>query len=140
MLTVFTNGCFDVLHAGHIQFLRQCRELGTRLIVGVNTDESVARLKGWHRPVVALADRMVVLRAIRYVDQVVSFSQDTPCELIDELRPDIIAKGPGYSEANMPEAAIVNAYGGRVVILDGPDISTTQLIERIRRAGVEIQV
>lgn len=140
MLTVFTNGCFDVLHAGHIQFLRRCRQLGTRLVVGVNTDESVARLKGPSRPIMMLADRMEILRSLRYVDQIVSFAQDTPCELIDALRPDIIAKGPGYSEGNMPEAEIVKAYGGRVVILDGPNMSTTQLIERIRRAGVEIQV
>lgn len=87
-----------------------------------------------------LADRMEVLRSVRYVDQVVSFAQDTPCELIEQLRPDIIVKGPGYSEANMPEAATVKEYGGRVVILDGPNVSTTQIIERIRRDGAEIQV
>ncbi len=131
---VFTNGCFDVaLHVGHAQFLRRCRELGGKLIVGLNTDESIRRLKGPTRPICTLAERLEVLLACRYVDEVIAFDESTPCELIRRLRPDIIVKGPGYSPENMPEAAVVKGYGGRVVILDGPPVSTTEIMERIRQ-------
>lgn len=134
-MRVFTNGCFDIFHAGHADFLRRCRDLGDRLIVGVNTDDSVARLKGPSRPICRLSDRMAVVKSCRWVDQVVVFDGDTPCDLVRAFQPDIIVKGPGYSEANMPEAAIVREWGGRVVILDGPPISTTGIIERILSHG-----
>lgn len=129
---VFTNGCFDILHSAHCDFLRRCRELGDWLIVGINSDSSVKRLKGPMRPICNQDERMSVLRAIRYVDEVLLFDENTPCELIERVMPGTIVKGPGYSEENMPEAEIVKAYGGRVVILDGPDVSTTKIIERIR--------
>lgn len=132
-VVVFTNGAFDVPHFGHAQFLRACKRFGTKLIVGLNSDASVRRLKGSSRPICNEVERSGVLEEFRSVDEVILFSEDTPCELIARLKPDIIVKGPGYSEANMPEAAIVNAYGGRVVILDGPPISTTAIIERIRQ-------
>lgn len=134
MTTVFTNGCFDVFHFGHVELLRQCKRLGDRLIVGINTDASIARLKGRSRPVCSLAERMGVIEACRYVDEVVSFSESTPCELVRKLRPEILVKGPGYSVANMPEAAVAAEYGGRVVIIDGPTISTSDIIQRIIEA------
>lgn len=129
---VFTNGCFDLFHAGHVDLLRQARALGDRLVVGINSDESVRSLKGPSRPIHPLQDRCQILAACRYVDEVHSFHEQTPCNLIRQLHPQIIVKGPGYSEQNMPEAKVVNAWGGRVVILPGPPISTTLIIERIR--------
>jgi len=132
MTLVFTNGCFDLLHMAHVRFLRQCRQLGDRLIVGMNSDESVRGLKGPSRPICNQVERWAVLESIRWVDEVFLFDEPTPCELIRRISPDIIVKGPGYSPENMPEAAIVTAYGGKVVILDGPDISTTKIIERIK--------
>lgn len=131
---VFTNGCFDVLHAGHVEFLQQCRRLGTRLIVGINTDDSVRLLKGPSRPICNQNERWKVLEELRSVDEVILFAEPTPCDLIRRLRPDVIVKGPGYSEQNMPEAAVVQEWDGRVVILDGPELSTTAIIERIKRA------
>lgn len=131
-VTVFTNGCFDLFHYGHVEFLRRCKAMGTRLIVGLNTDASVQRLKGAQRPVVSQRWRQGVVAACRYVDEVHLFDDDTPVNLIDRLRPDIIVKGPGYSEGNMPEAALAESYGARVVTLDGLPISTTGIIERIR--------
>lgn len=129
--TVFTNGCFDLFHAGHVLFLNRCRALGGRLVVGLNTDDSVRRLKGPTRPICTFAERSQVLLGCRYVDEVLGFDDLTPCRLIQQLRPDIIVKGPGYSIANMPEAAVVKEYGGRVVLLDGPPISSTEIIGRI---------
>ena len=134
MTTVFTNGCFDLLHVGHAQFLRACKRFGTKLIVGLNSDASVTRLKGPLRPICTEVERWGLLEEFRSVDEVILFDEDTPCELIRRLKPDVIVKGPGYSESNMPEAAIVKAYGGKVVILKGPAISTTEIIERIKRA------
>jgi len=131
--TVFTCGCFDVLHFGHAKFLRACRLLGEKLIVGLNSDASVKRLKGPLRPICTEVERWGLLEELRSVDEVILFDEDTPCELIRRLKPDVIVKGPGYSEANMPETAIVKAYGGRVVILPGPEISSTSIIERVRR-------
>jgi rfaE bifunctional protein nucleotidyltransferase chain/domain len=104
------------------------------LVVGLNSDDSVRRLKGPSRPICNQAERWDVLEECRSVDEVILFDELTPCDLIRWLKPDIIVKGPGYSEANMPEASIVKAWGGRVVILDGPDISTSGIIERIRNS------
>jgi rfaE bifunctional protein nucleotidyltransferase chain/domain len=98
----------------------------------MNSDDSVRRLKGPSRPVCNQVERWAVLESIRWVDEVILFDESTPCELVKRLRPSIIVKGPGYSVENMPEAAIVKEYGGQVVILDGPDISTSKIIERIR--------
>lgn len=129
--TVFTNGCFDLFHAGHVVFLSRCRALGDRLIVGLNTDDSVRRLKGPARPICTFAERSQVLLGCRYVDEVVGFGDLTPCRLIEQLRPAVIVKGPGYSIDNMPEATVVKEYGGQVVLLDGPPISSTEIIARI---------
>jgi D-beta-D-heptose 7-phosphate kinase/D-beta-D-heptose 1-phosphate adenosyltransferase len=131
-VTVFTNGCFDLFHYGHVDFLRRCKALGTRLIVGLNTDASIQRLKGSERPIISQRWRQGIVAACRYVDEVHLFDEETPVNLIERLRPDFIVKGPGYSEGNMPEAALAKSYGANVIILDGLPISTTGIITRIR--------
>jgi D-beta-D-heptose 7-phosphate kinase / D-beta-D-heptose 1-phosphate adenosyltransferase len=129
---VFTNGVFDILHAGHVQFLRQAKELGDILIVGVNSDRSTQRLKGKSRPINSERDRMSLVAALGPVDYVVLFDEDTPTELIRALRPHIHAKGGDYSEGFLPEAETVHEVGGSVVILPlAGSISTSSVIERI---------
>lgn len=129
---VFTNGVFDILHAGHVDSLRRAKALGDLLFVGLNTDASARRLgKGANRPLNCLEDRSTVLSAVRYVDFVVSFDEDTPLRLIGALKPEIYAKGGDYTLEQLPEAPLVQGYGGQVVILpllEGH--STTTLIER----------
>ena len=130
---VFTNGCFDIVHSGHTRFLAQAKSLGDLLIVGLNTDESVARLKGPGRPVNGVADRAQVLAALSCVDYVVPFAEDGPDELIRVIRPDVFVKGGDYDRDSLPEASLVEALGGVVRILDYVDAhSTTAIIERIR--------
>lgn len=131
MTIVFTNGCFDVLHVGHVQFLERARALGDGLVVGINSDESVQKLKGPGRPINCLDNRIYVLRAIRWVDAVVPFDDLEPSQLVRIFRPDILVKGPGYSRENMPEAKVAEEWGAQVVILDGPDISTTKILEKL---------
>lgn len=130
---VFTNGVFDILHAGHVQYLEEARALGDMLVVGLNTDASVKRLgKGPDRPINPLEDRARVVGALRCVDAVVSFDEDTPESLIAELKPDIHVKGGDYRPEDLPETQIVEAYGGSVVIL--PFLagrSTTAVIKKI---------
>ena len=133
MITVFTNGCFDLFHAGHVQFLQQCRALGDHLVVGLNSDDSVRLLKGPTRPICDWNERAAVLLGCRWVDEVIRFDEPTPCELIRRLRPNVIVKGPGYSEENMPEARVARAWGCVVAIVSGPPVSTTGILERIRR-------
>ena len=130
---VFTNGCFDVLHSGHVAYLNQAKRLGDVLIVAVNSDRSVTRLKGDGRPVNAVADRAAVLAALSCVDHVVVFAEDTPRALLDRLRPDVYAKGGDYTVDTLPEAETVRRYGGEIALLDFvPDRSTSRLIDRIR--------
>ncbi|MEI7575571.1 MAG: D-glycero-beta-D-manno-heptose 1-phosphate adenylyltransferase [Armatimonadota bacterium] len=131
---VFTNGVFDILHAGHVDYLEKARALGDYLVVAVNTDETVRRLKGETRPVNQLEDRMRVIGALRCVDCVVSFSEHTPETIIAEIRPDVHVKGGDYTEDALPEAKVVRSYGGSVVImptLEGR--STTRIIERMQK-------
>jgi D-beta-D-heptose 7-phosphate kinase / D-beta-D-heptose 1-phosphate adenosyltransferase len=131
---VFTNGCFDILHRGHITYLNQAKEYGDILIVGVNSDESVQRLKGPNRPINTLDDRVQVLSALSCVDHIVAFHQDTPHELIKVVKPDIFVKGGDYTRETLPEASLVEELGGEVRIL--PYVkqqSTTGVIERIRK-------
>ncbi len=134
---VATGGCFDLLHAGHVRMLQAARALGDCLIVCLNDDDSVRRLKGPDRPLVPQDDRAAVLRALDCVDAVAMFSEDTPEALLDRLRPDIWAKGADYAVADLPEAPLVAGWGGQAVVvpyLDGR--STTRLIqEATRRAG-----
>lgn len=130
---VFTNGVFDLLHPGHIDLLLGARRLGDALVVGVNTDASVRRLKGPGRPVREEADRAYVLAALAMVDVVVLFDEDTPLELIRALEPDVLVKGGDYSEATIVGAPDVRARGGDVVVIPlTPGHSTTSIIERLR--------
>jgi D-beta-D-heptose 7-phosphate kinase / D-beta-D-heptose 1-phosphate adenosyltransferase len=132
---VFTNGCFDILHRGHVTYLRRARDLGDILVVGVNTDASIRRLKGPGRPINKLEDRLAVLAALRFVDYLVPFDEETPHELIRVVRPDIFVKGGDYTRARLPEATLVEELGGVVHILPLlEDRSTTRLIEQIRGA------
>lgn len=132
---VFTNGCFDLIHPGHIHLLAEAKALGDILFVGLNDDESVKRLKGPTRPINSLEDRAKILSAIRYVDHVVPFSEDTPLNLIKAIAPDILVKGGDWREEEIAGAGFVKAKGGKVVIvpyLDG--YSTTYLL---RKMGLE---
>jgi D-beta-D-heptose 7-phosphate kinase/D-beta-D-heptose 1-phosphate adenosyltransferase len=130
---VFTNGCFDILHRGHVTYLNQAKALGDVLIVGVNTDESVRRLKGSTRPVNPLADRMAVLAGLGCVDAIAPFNETTPCKLIQTIRPDVFVKGGDYTRETLPEAALVEELGGVVKILAYVgDRSTTNLIQHIQ--------
>ncbi len=133
---VFTNGCFDLLHPGHVAYLEQARSLGEALIVGVNTDDSVRRLhKGESRPVTPEADRVRVLAALVCVDRVVLFDEDTPLELITFLQPDVLVKGGDYQLSEIVGREVVEARGGQVLALPFiPGYSTTELLSRIRRA------
>ncbi|MEM7218071.1 MAG: bifunctional D-glycero-beta-D-manno-heptose-7-phosphate kinase/D-glycero-beta-D-manno-heptose 1-phosphate adenylyltransferase HldE [Pseudomonadota bacterium] len=130
---VFTNGCFDILHAGHVGYLEEARELGDRLVVALNTDASVRRLKGEGRPVNPLDRRAQVIGALAAVDWVVAFDEDTPESLLEALRPDVLVKGGDYTPAEVVGAGIVEAYGGAVRVLSlVPDVSTSGLIDRLR--------
>lgn len=130
---VFTNGCFDLLHVGHISYLKEARGLGNILIIGINTDESVKKLKGKDRPINTLEDRMAILKALDGVDLVIPFSQDTPINLIRKLKPDIYVKGGDYSEDSLPEASVVKGYGGQVKIIPlTVNHSTTKIIKNIK--------
>lgn len=130
---VMTNGCFDLLHAGHVAYLQQARALGDRLIVAVNDDASVRRLKGPERPLNPVDQRMAVLAALAAVDWVVPFSEDTPAELIDDIVPDVLVKGGDYRVEDIAGADTVQRAGGQVVVLDFVDgVSTTSIIERMR--------
>jgi rfaE bifunctional protein nucleotidyltransferase chain/domain len=131
---VFTNGCFDLLHPGHVRYLEEARSLGDALIVGVNTDASVTRLKkGPSRPLTPEADRAQVLAACACVDRVVLFAEDTPLALITLLTPDILVKGGDYQLDEIVGREVVEARGGRVVALPFvPGYSTSRLIDRIR--------
>jgi D-beta-D-heptose 7-phosphate kinase / D-beta-D-heptose 1-phosphate adenosyltransferase len=127
---VMTNGCFDILHAGHVQYLQQAKALGDRLVIAVNSDDSVKRLKGDSRPVNALSDREEVLAALRAVDWVVSFSEDTPQALIEKIMPDVLVKGGDYKVEEIAGSAAVLAHGGEVKILPlRPGCSSTRIIE-----------
>lgn len=129
---VFTNGCFDILHPGHVDYLRRARELGDLLVVGVNSDASVRRLKGRCRPVNPEQDRVAVLAGLECVDRVVIFNQDTPLELIREVRPDVLVKGGDWPVEKIVGRDVVEESGGTVLslkLLSG--YSTSGIIDRI---------
>ncbi len=129
---VFTNGCFDLLHAGHVAYLETARTLGARLVVGLNTDRSIRALKGPTRPVIHEEDRARVLAALESVDAVVLFDEDTPLDLIRTIRPDVLVKGDDYAEAQVVGAADVKAWGGRVVLIPVmPGRSTSGILARL---------
>ncbi|MDO3387400.1 bifunctional D-glycero-beta-D-manno-heptose-7-phosphate kinase/D-glycero-beta-D-manno-heptose 1-phosphate adenylyltransferase HldE [Gilvimarinus sp. SDUM040013] len=133
---VFTNGCFDIIHAGHVGYLEQAREQGHRLVVAINSDESVSRLKGPSRPINPVERRMAVLAGLEAVDWVISFSDDTPEELLRLIKPDVLVKGGDYSETEVVGWEIVKAYGGEVAVLNFyENCSTTGIIEKIHETS-----
>jgi len=130
---VFTNGVFDLLHPGHVRYLRRARALGDALVVGVNTDRSVRVIKGESRPVTPENERAEILAALACVDVVVLFDEETPYELIKRIQPDVLVKGADWSEASMIGRDIVEARGGRVVRVPfEAGYSTTSIIEKIK--------
>ncbi len=135
---VLANGCFDLLHVGHVRYLTAARALGDVLFVGLNADAAVARLKGPGRPLMPAVERFELLAALRPVDHVVVFDEDTADRLVSLVRPHVHAKGTDYTDATVPEAASVRAAGGRVAIVGDPkDHATRDLIARIReQSGV----
>ncbi len=129
---VFTNGCFDLLHAGHVRYLTEARAQGDCLIVGLNTDRSVNRIKDPHRPLIPEDQRAEVLAALICVSYVVFFEESDPLSLIEAIKPDVLVKGADWAEDNIIGADLVRSYGGRVfrvALVDG--ISTTEIIHRI---------
>ncbi len=130
---VFTNGCFDLLHVGHLKTLWQAKAEGDHLVVGVNSDASVQRLKGPTRPLNNEQDRAILLAALKCVDAVIIFEEDTPVPLLTALQPDVHVKGGDYRLEDLPEAATIHGYGGKIVLVEVvPERSTTSLIEKSR--------
>ena len=130
---VFTNGVFDILHAGHVQSLMQARANGTRLILGLNADASVKRLKGESRPIIKEQDRALLLAALQFVDAVILFEEDTPAKLIETLLPDVLVKSADYNIDNIVGAKEVIANGGEVKIMPFVQgLSTTNIINKIK--------
>ncbi len=131
---VFTNGCFDLLHLGHVDYLEKARFLGNRLVVGLNTDSSVSRFKGPDRPVQDQQSRARVLASLQFVDLVVFFDEDTPASLIAALIPDVLVKGSDYLAENIVGAEVVKKNGGEVITIDFVSgYSTSRIIEKIRK-------
>ena len=129
---VLANGCFDLFHVGHIRYLASAKALGDCLIVGINSDEQVRKLKGANRPFILENERAEIISALRFVDYVTIFAEPTVEELIRALRPDIHAKGTDYTVDSVPEREIVREYGGRVAIVGDPkDHSSTELIRKV---------
>lgn len=129
---IFTNGCFDILHLGHVDYLQKAKNIGGKLIIGVNSDDSVRRIKGTSRPIVEENSRMRILASLEFVDCVILFDQDTPLELISLLLPDILVKGNDYSIDNIVGADVVLKNGGRVdtiSLVEGQ--STSGIIDKI---------
>jgi D-beta-D-heptose 7-phosphate kinase/D-beta-D-heptose 1-phosphate adenosyltransferase len=132
---VFTNGCFDLLHPGHVRYLEAARALGDRLVVGLNDDDSVRRLKGPPRPILRVDERSEVLCGLAAVDDVLVFTSDTPLGLIEAIRPDVLVKGADWAEDDIVGAAEVRRWGGHVERIDlVPGVSTTEIIRRLRHS------
>ncbi len=137
-LIVFTNGCFDILHVGHIRYLKKAASLGDRLVLAVNSDSSVKKLKGKNRPFVPETERLEMLAALEMVDYLVLFSETDCRTVLDELKPQIYVKGGDYRIKDLPEAETVYNYGGKIVLItEVKGKSTTNLIQKIRRSKDE---
>ena len=131
---IFTNGCFDITHAGHYQYLGQAAQLGDIFIVGLNSDNSVKKLKGETRPIFSEEERAMKLAQLAYVDMVIIFNEDTPIQLLQEIRPDIHVKGGDYQKEKMPEYDFLNSINSEIIILPFKDgYSTTKIIEKIKQ-------
>jgi rfaE bifunctional protein nucleotidyltransferase chain/domain len=129
----FANGCFDVLHVGHVRYLAGAKAEGDVLVVGVNGDESVRKLKGPGRPVLPAEDRALLVAAVKVVDHVIVFAEDDVRALLDALRPDVHCKGTDYTEETVPERDVVRSYGGRIAIVGDPKRHDTRaLLEKAR--------
>ncbi len=132
-MIVLANGCFDVLHAGHVRYLQGARALGDILVVGVNSDTHVAKLKGEGRPILPQAERAEIVAALQAVDLVTIFDEPTVTELLLAVKPEVHAKGTDYTEETVPERDVVRSYGGRVAIVGDPkDHSTSEIIRRFQ--------
>lgn len=130
---VFTNGCFDILHRGHVDYLAKAADLGNKLIIGVNTDASVSKLKGPHRPIQDQESRMLILASLTFVDAVILFDEPTPYELIKLVQPDILVKGSDYQVENIVGYDIVQAKGGEIKTIDFiPGYSTSAIESKIK--------
>jgi len=133
---VFTNGCFDLLHPGHVDLLARCRRLGDRLVVGLNSDDSIRRIKGPTRPFMSQEERRAMLLALRSVDEVIVFDEPTPLALIERVRPDVLVKGGDWALDKIVGADEVLARGGELLSLPLlPGLSTTRIVERILNAN-----
>jgi rfaE bifunctional protein nucleotidyltransferase chain/domain len=133
---VFANGCFDLLHVGHVRYLEAARSLGDLLVVGVNSDDQVRRLKGEGRPVLPERERAELVAALRAVDYVTVFHEPTVTQLLLALRPDIHAKGTDYTEETVPERDVVRSFGGRVQIVGDPkEHSSTKMLKKVTSDG-----
>lgn len=130
---VFTNGCFDILHSGHLHYLSNAADLGHKLIIGLNSDSSIAKLKGKNRPFIKESDRLLMLASLAFVDAVVLFEQDTPIKLIESILPDVLVKGGDYTEEQIVGHQIVKNNGGKVISLEFIEgYSTTNFIKKIQ--------
>jgi D-beta-D-heptose 7-phosphate kinase/D-beta-D-heptose 1-phosphate adenosyltransferase len=133
---VLTNGCFDLLHPGHVRYLTAARALGDVLVVALNGDASVRRLKGPERPILSLPERAEVLAGLTAVDHVIAFDEDTPIAVVEGVRPDVLVKGADWAETDIAGAAEVKSWGGRVARIDlVPGVSTTEIMRRIRSSS-----
>ncbi len=131
---IFTNGCFDILHVGHIEYLNLAKRMGDILVIGLNSDESVRRLKGAGRPINSETDRAKVLAALDFVDYVVVFGKDTPEKLIKKIRPDVLVKGADWNVGDIVGSAFVKSHGGKVrTVPFVKGYSTTSLIKKMKR-------
>lgn len=129
---VFTNGCFDILHRGHVEYLTKAAALGSKLVIGLNTDASVKRLKGESRPINDQEARAIILSSLIFTDRIIFFEEDTPLELIRYIQPDILVKGSDYKPEDIVGYDIVKAKGGEVVTIDLTEgFSTTAILERV---------
>jgi len=131
---VFTNGCFDILHLGHIDYLSKAKDLGDILLIGLNTDDSVKRLKGDNRPIKNQQEREILLASLQFVDGVILFDEDTPYKLIQKIKPDILVKGSDYKKEEIVGADIIQNTGGEIITIDFLEgYSTTAILDKIRK-------
>jgi D-glycero-beta-D-manno-heptose 1-phosphate adenylyltransferase len=132
---VFTNGCFDIIHRGHIEVLVQTADLGNRLIIGLNSDSSIQKLKGKNRPIIDEQSRAILLASFSFVDAVILFSEDTPINLIRTLKPDVLAKGGDYEISTIVGHKVVQENGGEVILVPFVDgFSSTTIIDKIKKS------
>ncbi len=135
---VFTNGCFDIIHAGHVSYLNEAKRFGDILVVGINSDESVKRLKGLSRPIICEKDRAYIVSNLKPVDYVVIFKEDTPYNLIKEVNPDFLVKGGDYDGKDIAGRDIVEPSGGKVILIDFiKGKSTSNIIKRVKETALD---